>query len=578
MPTRNTRDLRAEATPSGPSERLLRGRACYERGEWNDAFESLALEDESRPLDLDDLHRLAWSAGLTARDEHMLATQERLYHGYLESGQNLAAARAAFWTGFRLLARGEAARASGWLTRAQRQVELQAQDCVEQGYLLLPAAQRHINCRELEQALRCAERACAIGERFAERDLIAFARNLQGRALLALGRVESGLAMLDESMVAVTSGELSPVVTGIVYCSSIVSCHRVFALERVREWTVALSAWCAAHPQLGMFTGHCLVHRAEVMELAGSWAEAVEEARRAVQRCVRGIERDAAGRAHYLQAEIHRVRGESDLADNAYREARRCGFEPQPGLALLRLAQGDVDAAASASRRMIAATQEQLARTRFLPAHVEIMLAKGDLDEARAASRELDEAAATLNTDVLHAIAAHAAGSVNLAAGHAQAVLDPVRSAFRFWQQLGAPYLAARLRVLLARACAALHDVEGARLELECAFEVFEWLGARPDLAAAEALIASLDDLRNGASRKICGLTEREVQVLRLVASGKTNKTIARELSLSEKTVDRHVSNIFAKTDVNSRSAATAFAYEHKLVQAVPIGFFSGHG
>lgn len=558
-----------------PSERLLRGRACYERGEWNDAFELLALEDESQPLDLADLHRLAGSAGLTARDEHMLAAQERLYHAYLESDQNLAAARAAFWIGFRLFARGEPARASGWLTRAQHLIEQHAQDCVEQGYLLLPAAQRHINSGELEQALECAQRAGAIGERFAERDLIAFARNLQGRALIALGRVDQGLTMLDESMVAATSGELSPIVTGIVYCSSIVSCHRVFAFDRVREWTLALSQWCAAHPQLGMFTGHCLVHRAEVMELAGSWAEAVEEARRAVQRCVRDIERDAAGRAHYLQAEIHRVRGEFDLAESAYREASRCGFEPQPGLALLRLAQGDVDAAASASRRMIAATREHLARTRFLPAHVEIMLAKGDVDEARAASRELDEAAAKLNTDVLSAIAAHAAGSVNLATGNAQAVIEPVRRAFEFWQQLGAPYLAARLRVLLARACAALSDIEGARLELECAFEVLERLGARPDIAAIESLIVSLDDLVKVAPRRICGLTERELEVLRLIASGKTNKAIARELSLSEKTVDRHVSNIFAKTDVNSRAAATAFAYERKLV---PTRILPGHG
>ena len=194
------------------------------------------------------------------------------------------------------------------------------------------------------------------------------------------------------------------------------------------------------------------------------------------------------------------------------------------------------------------------------------MLAKGEVDEARAASRELDEAAANLNTDVLSAIAAHAAGSVSLATGNAQAVLEPVRRAFVFWQQLGAPYLAARLRVLLARACAALADVEGARLELECAFEVFEWLGARPDIAAVESLMTSLDDLRKSAPRRIRGLTERELQVLRLIASGKTNKVIARELSLSEKTVDRHVSNIFAKTDANSRAAATAFAYEHKLV------------
>jgi tetratricopeptide (TPR) repeat protein len=524
MPIRNTRDSE-RAPPDGPSERLLHARVCYDRGEWNDSFEALRLEDQSNPLGIEDLQRLALSAGLTARDEEMLAAQERLYHALVEVGANLGAARAAFWTGFRLLARGEPARASGWLSRAQRLIELHAQDCVEQGYLLLPAAQRHINDQQLEQALACAERAVIIGERFAERDLIAFAHNLRGRVLLAQGHVTQGLASLDVAMVAVTSGELSPVVTGIIYCSSIVSCNRVFALDRAREWTAALSNWCAAHPQLGMFTGHCLVHRAEVMELSGSWSEAVDEARRAVERCVRSIEREAAGRAHYQQAEIHRLRGELELAESAYREASRCGFEPQPGLALLRLAQGDTDAAVSASRRMIAATREQLARTRFLPAHVEILLAAGALDEARAASRELDETAATLNTEVLAAIAARARGSVCLAEGNAQAVTEPVRRAFGFWQQLGAPYLAARLRVLLARAWVALGDIDGARLELECAHEEFERLGARPDIAAVEALIAALDPRgRNGASATNCGLTERELQVLRLVASGKANK------------------------------------------------------
>jgi DNA-binding CsgD family transcriptional regulator len=561
----NLTDRKSQRQETEASELLERGRAAFERHEWNDAFAALSLADQSRALDADDLERLSWSAGLTARDDEMLMTQERLYNARLDAGECLAAARAAFWLGFRLLALGEIGRSGGWLGRAQRLVEREGRDCVERGYLLLPAAQKHLSAGEFSEAHDAAARAGEVGERFDEADLLAFARNLQGRAFLSAGRIDHGLPLLDEAMVAAVSGELSPVVTGVIYCSAIASCQRVYAFDRVREWTAALTDWCDAHPQLGMFTGVCLVHRAEILQLGGSWSEAVVEARRAAERCVRPPEREAAGRAHYQEAEVHRLRGEFDEAEAAYRSASRFGVEPQPGLALLRLAQGDRDAAVSAIRRMIAATGDPLPRTRFLPAYVEIMLAAGDLDEARSASRELDDTAARFDTSVLRAIVGHARGAVELAAGNASAALDPARRAFQIWQQLGAPYLAARLRVLLAQACVALGDVEGARLELESAREVFEQLGARPDLVAVEAIEAGLtrDQAR---STPQYGLTERELQVLRLVASGKTNKSIARDLALSEKTVDRHVSNIFMKLDVPSRAAATAFAYEHRLI------------
>ena len=545
--------------PDSPESLLQRGRACFQRREWNDAFETFSLADRSTALDADDLNLFAMSAGLSAHDDEMLAIQERVYQARLAVGENLAAARAAFWLGFRLLALGEPARASGWLGRSQRLVEQHAADCVEQGYLLLPAAQRHLSAGELAQALECAVRAQQDGERFREPDLVAFARNLRGRVLLAQGQIDDGLSHLDEAMVAATAGELTPVVTGIVYCSSITSCHRVFALDRVREWTAALSSWVAAHPQLQVFTGQCLVHRAEVLELTGAWPEAVDEARRAVVRCVRTIEREAAGRAHYQQAEIHRLRGDFEDAEAAYLEASRSGMDPLPGLALLRLAQGDSAAAASASLRIVNATPDRISRLRFLPAHVEIMIAAGDLDAARRASQELQEASADLGTDVLAAIAAHARASVELAQGNALRVLDPARQAFAVWQRMGAPYLAARLRVLLARACVALGDAEGARLEMQCAREVFEQLGASPDMAVLDAIARPAD----APGRNLSG---RELQVLRMIATGKTNKAIARELSLSEKTIDRHVSNIFDKVGVATRSAATAFAYEHGLI------------
>ena len=565
MPTPDT-DHGHSAPRGEPVDLLQRGRTCYEQRQWDDAYLALSLADKSTPLGPDDLHRLAWSAGLTARDEEMLGTQERVYNARLEGGEKLPAARAAFWLGFRLLARGEAGRAAGWLSRAQRLVELHAQDCAEQGYLLLPQSQRHLSAAEYGEGYDCDARAALIGERFGDRDLVAFARNLQGRALLGEGRIARGLELLDEAMVAASSNELSPVVTGIIYCSAIASCHRVFALDRVREWTAALSNWCDANPQVGIFTGHCLVHRAEVMELGGSWSEALDEARRAVQRCVRDVERDAAGRAHYRQAEIHRLRGEVAPAEAAYREASRAGFEPQPGLALLRLAQGDTTAAVNTILRMAGASRDPLVRTRFLPAHVEIMLAAGDLHEARAASCALQDIAADQNTEVLVAIAAHASASVHLAEGNCHAVLEPARRAFEIWQQLGAPYLAARLRVLLARACIALKDYEGARLELECAKDVFAQLGAKPDLEAVAALAASGGSQLEEQAPPTYALTGRELQVLRLIATGKTNKAIARALSLSERTIDRHVSNIFAKLEVASRAAATAFAYEHGLI------------
>jgi DNA-binding CsgD family transcriptional regulator len=543
----------------GPGE-LERGREAYARRAWGDAYALLTAADGRAPLGTEDLQRLAWAAALTGRDAEFLRLEERVHHAHLEAGEGVPAARAAFWLGHRLLVSGEPGRAAGWLARSQRLVEQAERSCVEEGYLLLPSVFKSFAAGDWKAAHEAAASAGRIADRFGEADLSAFARCLQGRALMRQGRIEDGMALLDEAMVAATTGELSPLFTGLLYCSVISSCRQVYAFDRSREWTEVLTRWCEEQPQLVPFTGTCLVHRAEVMEFAGAWLEAIAEARRVLERLSRGVERGERGDALYQQGEIHRLRGELAPAEEAYRAASQLGREPQPGLALLRAAQGNAQGAASAIRRALDATTDPLQRTRLLPAQVEIMLAAGDLDQARAGAQELEAIAARFDTGILGAMAAHARGAVLLADGDAKAALAPLRHAFSVWHGVGAPYVAARVRVLIGRCCRAVGDHEGAALELDAARAVFAELGAAPELARLEAMTSGP---RPG---RVHGLTARELEVLRLVAAGKTNKAIAKQLFLSEKTVDRHVSNIFTKVNVPTRAAATAYAYQHKLV------------
>ncbi len=542
----------------GTGGALERARRLYEEQSWADAYDALSQADQSQPLACADLEALAMCAGLTGRDDEFLAAQERLYHAHLDGGRDAEAARAAFWLGLRLLALGEGGRATGWLGRSARAVECQGGNCVERGYLMLPAIHRHLATGEYDAAHDVAAEAAALGDRFGDKDLVAFARNLQGRALMRRGQVREGLALVDEAMVSVAGGEVSPLVAGLVYCTVIASCQQVFALDRSREWTEALSEWCKRQPQLVTFTGVCMVHRAEILQLGGAWTEAAEQARRARERSDHNVDPDAAGEACYQQAEIHRLRGESSQAEEAYRCASSYGREPQPGLALLRLAQGRADQACASLTRVLGAATLPLARARFLPAFVEVSLAAGEAHEARTAAAELEQIAGRFGTEVLEAIAAHAKGAVLLADREPQAAIEPLRRSFEIWRRIGAPYLAARIRVLLGAASGELGDDDGRRLELDAARQVFRELGAATDLAR-------IDALEQPASSSH-GLTPRELEVIRLLAGGGTNKAIARELGVSERTVDRHVSNIFTKLAVSSRAAATAFAYEHGLV------------
>jgi ATP/maltotriose-dependent transcriptional regulator MalT len=541
-------------------DELGQGREYYARRAWMDAYKSLSQADQAAPLGAEDLEQLATSAFMIGRDDDYLSTLERAHQAYLDAGEAMRAVRCAFWVGINLALRGEMSRATGWLGRAQRLVEREESDCVERGYLLVPVVLRNEAIGDWEAAYAAAAEAADIGERFGDSDLLALAVHEQGLILVNQGRVEEGLGLVDEAMVAVTAGELSPIVTGIVYCSVISGCQEVYELRRAQEWTAALTQWCEHQPDMVAFSGRCLVHRAEIMELHGAWRDALEEARRARQRSEQGKNRSAAAQAFYLQGEVHRLQGKFSAAEEAYRNASRYGWEPQPGLALLRLAQGNHDAAAAAIRRAVGETTEPLKRARLLPAYVEIMLAVGNARETRSACGELEEISARYESGMLDAMVAHAEGAIDLAEGDARAALVALRRAWQVWRELEVPYEAARARVLLGLACRALGDYDTAALELEAARGVFAQLGAAPELAHVDSLI------RRDTSIDAHGLTPRELQVLRLVAAGETNKAIASNLVLSERTVDRHVSNIFTKLSVSSRTAATAYAYEHQLI------------
>ncbi|QBR92272.1 helix-turn-helix transcriptional regulator [Nocardioides euryhalodurans] len=535
---------------------LEQTRAAFDRGDWEAAFAgwSAAGADALTSADLEDL---ATAAELLGRHDDAVGALQQAFVRWQQAGDLARAVRCTFRLSMTTATHGEPALAAGWTSRAEGLLEEVDGDVPERGWVAFLRMFRALGTGAYAEAAAAADEATEVGRRHRDADLIALGLCSQGRLALYAGRVADGLALLDESMVRVVAGETSPIIAGHVYCTAIEGCQEISDFARMAEWTSALERWCAAQPGLLAFTGQCAVHRGQLLRQRGEWSAALDELELASRRYREVGSPDAAGLAAYEAGDVHRLRGDTDEADAAYQRAADHGFDPQPGLALLWLSRGRTEAARGAIDRLLA-EGGPVQRCRVLPAAVEVLVASGDLERAREAAVELTALASAFGCVSLEAMAAQASGAVELAAGDASGALPYLRKAHQLWSRAESPFERARAQVLMGRALRAVGDDESSRRELEAARSTFRRLGAAPAAEEASLLLAPV--------ALPAGLTAREVEVLRLVASGRSNAQIAAELVLSEKTVARHLSNIFGKLDVGSRTAATAYAFAHGLV------------
>lgn len=542
------------------AESIERGRAAYAEYAWDDAYQLLLDADRTSRLEASDLERLGTTAYLTGRDDAAVEDLGRAYQAFLQQDRVDRSVRCAFWLGITLMLRGQYARGGGWLGRAGRLVEERLPRSVERGYMMVPLGLQSLP-KDPAAAYGIFGDAAAIATEFDDADLTALSQLGLGQALVAMGEAPRGVAMLDEAMLCVTNGDVSPIAAGIVYCAVILACRDIFDVGRAEEWTAALSKWCSKQQGLQPYRGQCLIHRSEIMQLHGHWADAMAEIHQACEHLGMQPWNPVMGMAQYQRAEILRLRGKYDDAEVAYREAAGYGHTVHPGMALLRLAQGHVqDAHAAIRREMLDAADRPVERSRVLAAYVPIALAAGDPEAAKSAAADLFELAEQFDSPYLRAMAGSVRGTILLSEGDYESACIKLRAAWLAWQEVEAPYEAARLRVIMARAYRALGDHDTAEMELDAASEVFERLGAAPDL------LDVFEDSKRPNAPVAGGLSARELEVIRLVATGVTNREIANTLVISEKTVSRHISNIFGKLGLSSRTAAAAYAYDHELM------------
>ena len=539
----------------GVMDDLARAREAFERREWVAAYDALSAAGDA--LSAADFERLGEAALLAGRRNDSVQALQRAFQLHLDSGDSLTAARTAYWLAMLLMAGGESAVGGGWVSRCERLVDEAGGDPVERGYVLTLRLFQGIFAGRFENTLDLAVQVTEYGRRFRDADLLANGLNAHGRMLMFAGRVREGLALLDEAMVGVLAGQVSPVVAGETYCSLIEACQDVSDYGRAAEWTSALTRWIDEQPELVRFTGQCAVHRGQIMRLHGAFAAALEEYDQAMARYLADGHTPPAGLAMSERGDTLRVLGRFDEAEAAYESAIGYGHEPQPGLALLWLARGRTSAAVAAVRRVLGEPRGPAHRSKVLAGAADVLLNAGEVDEAAAVAAELEALAQSFGCRALLAMAHHATGAALAVLARPTEALPELRAAVHDWQALEATYEAARSRAQLGQVLRALGDEDSAVRELVAARRVLEEVGAVPDERRVAALLG-----RTAPG----GLTEREVEVLRLVATGKNNPEIAATLVISEKTVARHLSNIFTKLDVTSRTAAAAYAFEHRLL------------
>jgi DNA-binding CsgD family transcriptional regulator/tetratricopeptide (TPR) repeat protein len=532
-----------------------------------DLWASMYRELVDRPkeaLGPRELEQLAVSSYLIGDDDGCAAAWEAAHLRHVDAGNRPDAARCSFWLAFCLMLRGHMAQAGGWLGRTEAIIGDDL-DCSSRGYVLIPALLGALESGDATAALDFAVRAGEIAIEFGDADLGAFAGLGEGQALIAVGESMAGTARFDEVMLAVSRGEVGPIASGVVYCAVILECMQIFDLRRAAEWTDVLYAWCEDQPELVPYRGQCLVHRSQLLQAEGDWHQAVTTVDAACRRLA-NPPHPALGLAQYQVAELHRLAGSFDDAAVAYAQASASGQEPMPGMALLALVRGDVEAAATGIRSALQEMTQRMRRPSLLAAAVEIFRDANDLAAARAAADELIEISAGSASDVLKAMADQAIGAVTLSEGDPATSLSRLRSARSAWTRLNMPYEAAGASVLLGLGYVSLGDQTSAGLEFENARVAFDALGARPDLDRLRLLEARSGLVPPASDGGRSGLSNREVEILTHVASGQTNREIAAALTISQHTVGRHLENIFAKLGVSSRAAATAYAYEHDLL------------